>query len=114
MSTHTATNISGVDAIAAERARQQTDEGYTREYDAHLRPQVLIDAALAYTVQAQDQLSAADGQGVGADSPESYWPWELDSFRPNDDELRSLAKAGALLAAAYDCAVARRVQMGEA
>ena len=38
MSTHAATEISGVDAIAAERARHQTDDGYTREYDAHPRP----------------------------------------------------------------------------
>lgn len=72
------------------------------------KPQLLIDAALAYTVQAQDRLSEADGEGVGADGPDTYWPWDPVSFNDSDDELCSLAKAGALLAAAYDAAVDRR------
>jgi hypothetical protein len=72
------------------------------------KPQLLIDAALAYTVQAQDRLSEAGGEGVGADGPDTYWPWDLASFNESDDELCSLAKARALLAAAYDAAVARR------
>lgn len=37
-----------------------------------------------------------------------YWPWQWDLFKTSDDELRSLAKAGALLAAAYDAALDRR------
>lgn len=105
--------ISGIEAIAAERARQQSVEGYTVEHDAQLSPQVIIDAALAYTVQAQDLLSAADGQGVGADTPESFWPWDPALFKSHDDELRSLAKAGALLAAAYDAAVQRQAHETE-
>lgn len=100
--------VNGLTAIMMERQRQQTQEGYTRAHDAHHKPQVIIDAALAYTVQAQDRLSVKDGEGVGSDTPESYWPWDASTFRPNDDELRSLAKAGALLAAAYDVALARR------
>lgn len=93
--------LDGVGAIAAERSQQTAG-------DVAVKPQMLIDAALAYTVQAQDRLSEADGEGVGADGPDTYWPWDLASFNDSDDELRSLAKAGALLAAAYDAAVTRR------
>lgn len=89
-------------AFAAERARQSGELA-----DAY-KPQLLIDAALAYTVQAQDRLSEADGEGVGADGPETYWPWDLACFNDSDDELCSLAKAGALLAAAYDRDFLRR------
>jgi hypothetical protein len=97
----------GVSAITRERARQ-IDKGYTREHDAQHDARQLIDAALAYTVQAQDRITEAAGEGVGADGPEAYWPWDMDSFNVSDDELRSLAKAGALIAAAYDAAVAHR------
>lgn len=93
--------LDGVGAIAAERSRHTSG-------DVAHKAQMLIDAALAYTVQAQDRLSEADGEGVGADGPDTYWPWDLASFNDSDGELRSLAKAGALLAAAYDAAVNRR------
>lgn len=98
--------IEGVVAIARERAHQ-VGKGYTREHDASHGVGQLINAALAYTVQAQDRISEAAGEGVGADGPATYWPWDPASFSASDDELRSLAKAGALLAAAYDAALAR-------
>lgn len=103
------TGTDGITAITQERARQIREEGYTPEHDARHGARQLIDAALAYTVQAQDRIGVAAGEGVGADGPELYWPWDWASFRPSDDELRSLAKAGALLAAAYDAALAVRV-----
>lgn len=98
----------GVTAITRERTRQQTIGSVTHAQGAWHRPKELIDAALAYTVQAQDLLSAANGQGVGADSPDTYWPWDIKAFKRSDDEFRSLAKAGAFLAAAYDAALACR------
>lgn len=94
-------------AIARERAHQVA-KGYTAQHDAEHGPITLIAAALAYTVQAQDRLSEANGWGAGPDGPDTYWPWESASFKDSDDELESLAKAGALLAAAYDAALARR------
>jgi hypothetical protein len=80
---------------------------YTREHDAQLKPQQLIDAALAYTVQAQDRLSAADGEGVGADVPETYWPWAVELFTRPTTSYAAWRKAKAPLAAAYDAAKAR-------
>lgn len=98
----------GVTAITRERARQQAIGSVTHAQGVWHRPKDLIDAALAYTVQAQDLLSAAAGQGVGRDGPDTYWPWDIKSFNRSDDEFRSLAKAGAFLAAAYDAAFACR------
>lgn len=100
----------GAVAIFTERARQIAVEGYTPEHDARHGAHRLIDAALAYAMQAQDKITAPMGLGIGVD-PARYWPWDLDSFRPNDDELQSLVKAGALLAAAYDAALARRTEV---
>lgn len=92
----------GAIAIYTERCRQIGVEGYTPEHDAAHGSAKLIDAALAYAVQAQDRITEAAGQGVGGNSPEDLWPWDIRSFKFTDSELASLAKAGALLAAAYD------------
>lgn len=98
----------GVVAIGAERARQVGEKGYSPEHDAEHGPAQLISAALAYAMQAQDRITMADGQGHSFNGV-SLWPWDLASFKQDDDdELRSLAKAGALIAAAYDAAIARR------
>jgi hypothetical protein len=96
----------GATAILEERVRQRC-KGYTAEHDGEHGPAQLIDAALAYAMQAQDKVTEREGRGVGA-NPRDYWPWDPASFKVDDDELRSLAKAGALIAAAYDAAVARR------
>ncbi|MCX2931375.1 hypothetical protein ORI20_13910 [Mycobacterium sp. CVI_P3] len=106
--TITTLNSPGLIAIYTERARQISVEGYTREHDAEHGPVVLINAALAYTVQAQDIISEAEGHGVGADGPDTYWPWDPAGFKDTDDEIASLTKAGALIAAALDVALDRK------
>lgn len=98
----------GLRAIARERAHQVA-KGYTAEHDAEHGPGQLIDAAFAYAAQAQDRIVEADDGDLGDRlGPEVYWPWDSSTFSPMDDELESLAKAGALIAAAYDAALARR------
>ena len=103
----TGTQAAGIDLIAQERRRQLKARGDTAEHDREPLAHRLVDAALAYAVQGQDLLSEAAGYGVGADSPERYWPWNLESFRFDDDAVRSLTKAGALIAAAIDTAQAQ-------
>ncbi len=95
--------VPGVVAIATERAHQ-LGKGYTAAHDAQHGPARIIAAALAYTVQAQDRIAVSAGEGITT-TPEEYWPWDWDSFSRDDNELQSLAKAGALIAAAYDAAV---------
>lgn len=95
----------GAHAIMAERVRQLFDEGYSLEHDAEHGSLQLISAALAYAVQALWESNTA-GLVIAPFSmdPGTYWPWDVRDFKASGDPLRSLAKAGALLAAAYDVA----------
>lgn len=74
----------GVDLIAAERARQIA-KGYTTEHDAEHGARVLIEAAIGYARK---------------DSGRVRWavPADWDGLTP----VERLATAGALLAAAID------------
>lgn len=78
----------GVQAIAAERARQ-IEKGYTPEHDAEHEPRDLIDAAMGY-------LATAGEEDV---NPYIYYPW-MNFKRGTTQE--HLVKAGALIAAALD------------
>lgn len=76
--------------IAAERERQITAEGYTAAHDDEHADGELVKAALCY-------LSHVDGSsmaGIG-------WPWD-DGWNPSDDDTRTLAKVGAMVAAEID------------
>lgn len=39
---------------------------------------------------------------VQAASARTNWPWREESFKPSDDQIRNLTKAGALIAAEID------------
>lgn len=79
----------GAELIAAERNRQIESKGYTAEHDAHHRVEEFVDAALTYA-----SVTDSDVHWV--------WPWNLTAFRPSEDRVRNLVKAGALIAAAID------------
>lgn len=87
--------MSGAVMIAAERARQKLQEGFTdRHDDAHADMQ-LVDAARCYLAHAvwpeQFQLF-----------PPGAWPWPHAWWKPSPDPIRDLVKAGALIAAEID------------
>lgn len=89
----------GTDLIAAERARQMTDEGYTAEHDAGHADE-LRRAAGCYLVSAA---AAADGRVVSFTTALAFgWPWEERYWKPTGDPVRDFTKAGALAAAAID------------
>jgi hypothetical protein len=75
---------SGVDLIAAERARQVSAEGWTAEHDDGHTHGELAAAAAAYAWPYAPAL----------------WPWG-DGFKPTSRE-RDLVRAGALIAAEID------------
>ena len=83
----------GAQLIADERVRQMAEEGYSAAHDdAHAHGE-LISVAAAYALFAI--------------APESFvrtllWPWQRDQFKPSDDSIHNLARAGALLAAEID------------
>ena len=88
----------GVSLIAAERWRQVAVEGWTAQHDAHHDGSQLARAAACY---------ALHGAGVRQIGPYPIgtawpWPWPDADFKPGDDPMRTLVKAGALIAAEID------------
>lgn len=91
--------LPGLAAINAERFNQVDKHDRSQASDVG-RADELIRAAEAHISCA---LFGPDGSHdrYGPVAP-SGWPWSEDAWHPNDDPRRSLAKAGALLAAAID------------
>lgn len=83
----------GVELIREERIRQIHEEGWTLEHDAQHTDRSLAFAAACYAVHSH---------GIGFDGLPIIWPWDREWWKPSDDPIRNLAKAGALIAAEID------------
>lgn len=93
--------LEGLARIAAERRRQIEEEGWTPEHDAEHELGELADAAACYAA------AAAFGENIGHElaevlGPPEMWPWSPDWWKPSEDPIRNLEKAGALIAAEID------------
>lgn len=85
----------GIDLIAAERLRQVEVEEYDAEHDS-LSDGALVDAAVSYLVADQHRTCQ------GTQQP-PQWPFLDEDWKPTeDDRVRELVKAGALIAAEID------------
>lgn len=82
----------GAGLIAQERTRQIEEEGFTPDRDAGYVDRQLAFAALGYLE------AATHGPSF---SPPPTWPWSPAWWRPGN-QLGSLVKAGALIAAEID------------
>lgn len=87
----------GVARIREERHRQIEQEGYAAEHDDAHRDASLTLAAICYAGCAVEQVRRQNTPPV---SPN--WPWHQGYWNPNDDPVRNLEKAGALIAAEID------------
>lgn len=86
----------GIELIAEERERQISQEGWTPEHDDGHKRGELLDAGIGY-------IHGAINVGHPAmERPPITWPWEAESWKPSEDPVRNLVKAGALLAAEID------------
>lgn len=92
---------SGADLIAEERKRQVRQEGWTPEHDDEHDAAELTMAAYAYLYWAVGQVNGICWPEDRDRVPNS-WPWGDESWKPSDDPIRNLVKAGALLAAEID------------
>lgn len=85
----------GISRFNDERNRQ-LQIGYSKAGDRN-RADELARAGACYADFAAGQIEEAE-----QDEPHPFWPWNDNYWKPGDTPLRTLEKAGALLAAAYD------------
>lgn len=88
----------GAGLIAAERARQVAVEGWTPEHDDAHATGELLEAALAYGCHSLEQVKNWHSMRT----VHGLWPWDVNWWKPSDDPIRNLVKAGALIAAEID------------
>ena len=90
----------GIGLIENERMRQVLQEGYDAEHDsAHIHGE-LAHAGAAYAFYSGCQTKFNDASYEN-DAP-VIWPWSNSDWRPSDNPVRNLVKAGALIAAEID------------
>lgn len=97
-----ATRATGAELIAAERTRQVEQEGRTPAHDAQHGGGELASAAVAYISWALCLEAPGNPLAAPDDEPPASWPWWHSEFKPSPDPVRSLVKAGALIAAEID------------
>ena len=87
---------SGIELITEERKRQIEVEGWTAEHDSKHVCGELTDAAVCYAIRRYWR--------TRYDSfLKALWPWDSKYWKPTqDDRIKELAKAGALIAAEID------------
>ena len=105
----------GAERIAAERQRQIDTEGYTPEHDqGHVKGELLraaqeylmiADFNRRYPDRPMTRDAALDIQDLHGWNA-SMWPWSREDFKPTDDPVPNLVKAGALIAAEIDRLIA--------
>lgn len=84
----------GVALIMQERERQISVEGWTPEHDdSHIYGELAM-AAACYAMPPNKRYMESYGP--------RDWPWESDDWKPSDDRVRDLVRAGALIAADID------------
>lgn len=89
----------GIDLIFEERSKQVLGKGYTKSHDDEHQRAELSLAALCYINTAIDQMTFPS---IAAMLVTSEWPFEREAWKPSDDPIKNLTKAGALIAAEID------------
>ena len=72
--------------VATERRRQIEEEGWTPEHDDEHSRMQMAQAAACYAL-------------FNTVPTPSFWPWDAQWWKPDEDHRRNLVKAGALILA---------------
>lgn len=93
----------GIEIITEERQRQIDVEKWTSEHDDEHENAELTKAAIVYADYA-GILVEIEGEfsRIKKDYLPDLWPWDKKWWKPSNDPIRNLAKAGALIAAEID------------
>jgi hypothetical protein len=100
--------MTGAELITAERRRQIEGEGFTQAHDDEHTDCELLDAAICYAGMAGSIVLDEDAGEEAKDGLLKGWPWSPEWWKPSDDPVRNLVKAGALLCAEIDRLERRR------
>ena len=97
----------GAELIAEERKRQISKKGWTPQHDDNHQLGELTEAALCYGLVASAEIRGSCAtewpyELVSSGETLCQWPFEEIAWKPSDDPLRNLVKAGALIAAEID------------
>ncbi len=90
-----------------DRGRQIETEGYDSEHDREHDGGELADAAACYACCAASMIRGASLEELAEPMTDAFdsmlcWPWDKIEFKPTEDPIRALVKAGALIAAQID------------
>lgn len=102
----------GIELITEERARQVSKEGWSADHDDLHRRGELSSAGASYAMAASAQVKYHRESMADIDPP-SQWPWDKQWWKLNDDPVRTLTKAGALIAAEIDRIQRQREATGD-
>ena len=96
--------MKGIQAIVAERVRQINVEKYSPEGDQVHESGQLAGAAAAYALKAAGFVDphVIYAMRSGSDAKVMVWPFGPNYWKPSEDPIRNLEKAGALIAAEID------------
>lgn len=109
----TTEEMSGVELIAAERRRQVEEEGWTAEHDEEHIDGELCGGAAAYATVAHRQIGSGQFYAESVKPPAQTWRWSHEWWKPSEDPIRNLVKAGALIAAEIDRLQRRAATMSD-
>ena len=93
----------GIELITEERQRQISKEGWSAAHDDSHKSGQLARAAIEYVM-----VTLFNGWAVSVVDAEGkiksihLWPWQKLWWKPSNDNVRNLVKAGALIAAEID------------
>jgi hypothetical protein len=96
----------GVELIDKERFRQVMVEGFLEPHDDLYIESQLSMAAESY-ILVSNYLCNTDciiplAINSVIEQPPSFWPWDKSWWKPSEDPIKNLVKAGALIAAEID------------
>lgn len=96
--------MNGADLIKEERLRQVSEEGWTTEHDDEHPRCALVVAGACYALDIAGRFSNEHESWLFAykGQAKELWPWDEEWWKPTEDPIRQLVKAGALIAAEID------------
>ena len=93
---------SGIELIEEERKEQIERHGYVQGHDDFHDVNEIAWAAVSYAMPYGFQSDFPHNNGNIQLSRLAFWPWDEEYFKPSNDRIKELKKAGALIAAEID------------